>query len=234
MPKKNKYLDFVSDEHFLECVKYVCDSYPQISTEVDMGELGELGLDVFKMIFDINTRKITVDDWINSEVIRQADKTVSNRVGEFHQKLLGGVKGWKDLGRGHSLGIDLKNDKDTIFIELKNKHNTVKGEDLKHVFDKLKRISDQYLDAFVYYAYIIPKRPGSGERVWRTSQREQCEQVMEAWGARVYEIVTRDKNALEKTWIALPKAVEEVLGQKSLIRKKDMKRLAEFFRQAFQ
>lgn len=234
MPKKNKYLDFVSDEHFLECVKYVCDSYPQISTEVDMGELGELGLDVFKMIFDINTRKITVDDWINSEVIRQADKTVSNRVGEFHQKLLGGVKGWKDLGRGHSLGIDLKNDKNTIFIELKNKHNTVKGEDLKHVFDKLKRISDQYLKAFVYYAYIIPKRPGSGERVWRTSQREQCEQVMEAWGARVYEIVTRDKNALEKTWIALPKAVEEVLGQKSLIRKKDMKRLAEFFRQAFQ
>ena len=70
-------------------------------------------IDLFKMVFDINARKINVNTWIDMERIRQSDKTISNKVGEFHQKLLGGVKGWIDLGVGHPLGVDLKNKKDT-------------------------------------------------------------------------------------------------------------------------
>ena len=31
----NKYVDFVSDEDFLECIKWVCDSYP-INDKIDM------------------------------------------------------------------------------------------------------------------------------------------------------------------------------------------------------
>ena len=226
----NKYVNFVSDKHFLECVKNVCEGYPGDEKEV---ELTKHTLDIVKMIFDMENHKINVDEWIKTEKMRQTDKTVNNKIGIFHQKLLGGVKGWEDLGTGNPLGVDLKKMDNSVFVELKNRYNTVKGEDLKHVFDKLKKVADKYPKAIVYYAYIIPKKPGSGEKVWKTSQREPNDKIIEVWGYRIYEIVTGDKKALKKMWDALPIVIEKVLEKKSAIQKKDMKKLVEFFQQTF-
>ena len=93
----NKYVDFVSDEDFLECVQYVCDVYPEHIVELDMKKLKRNALDHIKLIFDMFNNELALKHWITGERIRQADKTVSNRIGDFHQKLLGKVKGWKDL-----------------------------------------------------------------------------------------------------------------------------------------
>lgn len=230
---RNKYVDFVSDEHLLDCVKWVCDSYPEISSEVDLKKLEKNSLDPFKMIFDIINGGITVDQWIKNERMRQSDKTINNKVGEFHQKLLGGVTGWENLGTGNPLGIDLKNNKNTIFIELKNKWNTVKGEDHKNVFDKLKKVLAQNNNALVYYAYIIPKKPGSGEKIWRPSQRQPDNKILETWGARVYEIVTKDITSLEKTWRALPIAIRDFCKTKYQISSTDVNKLIKFFESTF-
>jgi len=230
MPKKNKYVDFVSDEHFLDCVKYVCESYPE---DRDKVELTKHALDALKMVFDMMNHNINTDEWISAEKVRQTDKTVNNRIGNFHQKLLGGVDGWEDLGRGHPLGIDLKKQDNSIFIELKNRYNTVKGEDLKHVFDKLKRVADENPKSIVYYAYVVPKKPGSGEKIWKTSQREADKRIMEAWGFRVYEIVTEDKEALKKVFEALPLAIKEIFKTKTLLKKEELKTVNEIFKKTF-
>lgn len=229
MSKKNKYVDFVSDEHFLKCVKWVCDAYPSKDASLDMEKFTKNSLDVFKMVFDSLKGEIDISQWVRGEVIRQNDKTISNRIGDFHQMLLGGVSGWEDLGRGHPLGIDLKNKKETIFIELKNKHNTLKGEDHKNVFDKLKRVLDSNPKSKVYYAYIIPKNPGSGERIWKPAQRTPNQSILEAWGCRVYEIVTGDGEALIKTWKILPLAISDLIKSKHNLSKEDKKQLITFF-----
>ncbi len=85
-------MDFVSDEHFLDCVKWVCDSYPS-SDNIDTEKLQRNGIDPFKMIFDIMNCNIDLERWKTNEYTRQADKTINNRIGDFHQKLLGGVQG---------------------------------------------------------------------------------------------------------------------------------------------
>ncbi|MFT4311603.1 MAG: Eco47II family restriction endonuclease [Candidatus Woesearchaeota archaeon] len=227
----NKYVDFVSDKDFLECVKWVCEAYPQINdvNEVNMKSLTKNALDPVKMVFDIFNGEIDFNQWIKNEQIRQADKTVTNRIGEFHQRLLGKVAGWEDLGRGDPLGIDLKKSDNTIFIELKNKHNTVKGEDQKHVFDKLKRVSKQNPSSKIYYAYILPKKPSSGERVWNPSQRSSKVNILEAWGGRVYEIVTQKSDSLEQVYKALPIAIATVLQNKRKITRFEKQKLKELF-----
>lgn len=226
---KNKYLDFVSDKHFLNCVKYVCDSYPEDDKNV---ELTKHSLDALKMVFDMMNHNLDFDEWIGSEKVRQIDKTVNNRIGEFHQKLLGGVNGWEDLGRGHPLGIDLKKQDNSIFIELKNRYNTVKGEDLKHVFDKLKRVADENPESKVYYAYVVPKKPSSGEKIWKTSQREEDKRIFEVWGLKVYDIVTGDKNALLKVFEAIPLAIKDIYKNKSLP-KKETEIISNIFKKTF-
>lgn len=225
--KKNKYVDFVSDDHFLKCVKHVCKGYYK------KGNLDKNGLDIFKAIFDVLNYETSYKEWEKGEEVRQTDKTVTNKIGEFHQKLLGGVDGWEDLGVGHKLRIDLKNKSNTIFVELKNKHNTVTFGKLRDLFDILKNVVDKYPKAIAYYAYIIPAKPGSGEKVWKTSHREPNPRIIEAWGKRIYEVVTGDSESLKKTWQALPKAIVKVLGNKNLINKKDMQKLIKVFQSAF-
>lgn len=234
MAKRNKYVDFVSDEHFLKCVKWVCDSYPEkANIAVDMERLKRNNIDPFKMIFDISNGKIGVDSWIKNEVIRQSDKTINNRVGDFHQKLLGGVKGWINLGTGDESKVDLKKDDNSIFIELKNKFNTVNSDSLSKVRDKLEKAVSTYPKAIAYWAYIIERDGSSGESEWVYLGRNNS-RVKKIWGSNVYQVVTGDQQALEKTWKALPFAISEVLGSKPNISKEDMDKLVEFFKSAFQ
>lgn len=233
MGTANRYVDFVSDAHFLCCVKYVCSAYPIGNSKAEIKDLTRNSLDLFKMLFDMLTSNKNVGNWIIQEKIRQSDKTISNKVGEFHQKLLGGVSGWQDLPKGNPLGIDLKKNDNSIFIELKNKHNTVKGEDLKNVFDKLKKIADKYPNAIIYYAYVIPKKPTSGEEIWRTSKREPNKRVKVIWGYRLYELVTGDKYALQKVWDKIPLAISDLLKPENNIFNEEKKELINLFHLTF-
>ena len=229
---RNKYVDFVSDEHFLKCVKHVYSAYVTKTDKRDMKRFTKNSLDMFKTLFDIKVAGLGVDEWMDIEQVRQADKTISNKVGEFHQMLLGGVDGWEDLGVGHPLGVDLKNKQETIFIELKNKHNTVTKVNLKVIFDKLKNVLDKYPKAIAYYAYIIPEKPNSGERVWKISHRDTDDRIREIWGFNLYELVTGDKNALRKVWAAIPKTLNDLSEGKQLSQE-DIDKLEELFKLTF-
>ena len=230
--KNNNYVNFVSDEHFLKCVKWVCDAYPKKVDIVDMNKLQKNIVDPFKMLFDIINGKISVDDWIKNEEIRQSDKTINNRIGEFHQKLLGGVKGWSDLGIGDDSKVDLRNDNNTIFIELKNKFNTVNADSLSKVRDKLSLVVTNNPKATAYWAYIIDKDGSSGEASWNYLG-DNNHKIKRVWGARVYSLVTGDSNALERTWESLPNAISDLLGKEHKLNPNEMVKLIQFFKSAF-
>jgi len=230
----NKYVDFVSDEYFIKCVKHVCDTYSKIAgrtPEEKRARLTKNALDSFKMVFDIMNRGFNLEKWVDNEHERQADKTVNNKIGEFHQMLLGGVNGWTYLGKGHSTGMDLKKNDDTIFIELKNKFNTVKGENFPNLFDKLKKVVDENSNTIAYYAYITAKNGTSGERVWRVSQRSENPRIMEIWGSKVYELITGKSSSLEKTWSALPTAITDLIPNATL--NGDEQTFKKFFNDSF-
>ncbi|MEK6948246.1 MAG: Eco47II family restriction endonuclease [Nanoarchaeota archaeon] len=227
MHRKNKYVDFVSDEHFLKCVKCVCDAYPIKSGSIDMKRLRKNGIDIFKMLFDVVNSNISVDDWVKNEVIRQSDKSINNKVGEFHQKLLGGVKGWVDLGIGDDSKVDLKNNENTIFIELKNKFNTVNSDSLIKVRDKLVLAVKNNPKAIAYWAYITKKDGSSGEAIWNY-KGDNNPQIKCMWGARVYGLVTNDATSLEKTWKAIPQAINDLFNKK--LSSDDLSKLMSFFK----
>lgn len=115
----NKYVEFISDKDFLECVKHVVDFYLSDEyKETPMTVLKESknDIDAIKTIFDVSVKQIGFDGWANKEMERQQDKTINNKIGEFHQELLGKVEGWVDLGIGDETEIDLKKEDNTVFI----------------------------------------------------------------------------------------------------------------------
>ncbi len=226
---KNKYVDFVSDAFFLKCIGSVCNAYYEIKEDVSIEDLKGNGLDPFKTVFDIANRGLDFDSWIKGEVSRQADKTLNNKIGEFHQNLLGGVVGWTNLGVGDDSKLDLKKDDNSIFIELKNKYNTTNADSADKVRDKLENAIKRHPTATAYLAYIISKDNGSGQKVWNKRGRKVDERIRKIWGADVYGLVTGDKLALKKTWQALPIAISDYFKVEQKISKADMKKLIEHF-----
>jgi len=195
------YVDFVSDEHFRECVKYVCEGYNE--TIHDEKWLHKYGLDVFKIIFDMGVKKLTYNQWYDTEILRRDDKTISNRIGEFHQKLLGGVSGWEDLGRGHI--FDLKKTDNSVFIELKNKQRTVNSEGIEMIKQKIVNGLKEHPTSTFYWAYLIAENGLSEEKEWLSSTQKIIT------GSKIYELITKDPKALQKIWKVIPKVIEDVL-----------------------
>ena len=229
----NKYVDFVSDEYFKNCVKWVCDTYIDPSLEFDKKKIQRNGIDPFKMVYDIVIRNLDFISWILREKARQYDKTSGGKIGDFHQKLLGGVSGWTDLGMGDETKVDLKKDDNTIFIELKNKHNTVNSDSLKSIRGKLERITEKYSNSTAYWAYIIEKNGTSGESEWNYLG-DNNPKIRKIWGSKLYELITGKYDALEKTWIALPIAINDILKNTKAIKSADKKELQEWFKDAFE
>ncbi len=232
---KNKYVNFVSDKDFLKCVEHVCKGYAEARENLSIDDLRSNGLDPFKTIFDLINKRLNFDTWLKNEEMRQADKTLNNRIGEFHQKLLGNVKGWMDLGTGDDSKVDLMKEDKSIFIELKNKFNTVNSDSLDKVRDKLEKAIQQNRTAKAYWAFIISKNNSSGDKVWIKKGRKASDRIRVIYGSKVYELVTRDKDALKKTWLALPRAINDYFRGKSvMILEEDMKKLVGLFGLALQ
>jgi hypothetical protein len=219
MSSINKYVDFVSDEDFLEAVNHVVGAYSLEEKSVpeddiiNILEKSKNTTDEFKAIFDVVTKQKTFENWRIAELERQEDKTINNKIGEFHQILLGKVNGWVDLGIGDSTQIDLKNEDNTIFIELKNKHNTMNSSSSKTCREKLENVLKDYPNAITYWAFIVSNKYKSEEKIWKYKKIENP-QIRIITGKKVYELITGDPNALEKVYYAIPKAIEDLLGTK--------------------
>jgi hypothetical protein len=53
------------------------------------------------------------------------------------------------------------------------------------------------------------------------------------WGSKLYELITGKPDAVERTWIALPIAIKDILKDSKTISSLDMKELQIWFKDAF-
>ncbi|HIF9355701.1 TPA: Eco47II family restriction endonuclease [Photobacterium damselae] len=156
--------------------------------------------------------------WKSSELMRQTQKTIQNHVGTFHQKILGHVDGWHDLGTGSV--VDLVNDELKIIAEIKNKYSTVTGGDLSNKYYSLDNLispkHSKYKGYTSYFVQIIPKKPERYNTPFTPSDKEKgslCtsnELIRVIDGASFYQIVTGRKNALRELHSVLPKVIEKI------------------------
>ena len=231
----NKYVDFVSDTHFKKCVKEVWNSYnSQIRLDK---ELQKNGIDPIKMMFDIKYHNLNFKSWKQRESIRQNSKTSGDRIGEFHQNLLGGVRGWTNLETGHGSGLDLKKDDDTIFMELKNKNNDLNDNVEKALRTKMLAQHKKTPDAIIYFAYICATNKKSEEKHWKPTTKYKKklhhEKIRRISGSRVYELVTGKKDALKQVYDALPPAIKDVSNIDNALSRKDQKEFDKWFGLAY-
>lgn len=206
---KNKYVDFVSDEHLIKCISNLYNSYNQSKKEFTKAKFYNNKVDAFKLTFDSKFNGLSEEELIKLEMSRQIDKSVNNAIGTFHEEVLGGVYGFSS---GKLSGYDIKADDDSLFAEIKNKHNTMNSSSAESAFQKLSRFADDYRQATCYLVQILAKK--SFLKKWEgiINRREYSHsRVFIISGDRFYGLLTGDDKAFFKLYKALPVAINDFL-----------------------
>ena len=159
-------------------------------------------LDPFSSMIEASINNLDYKNWLKAETARQHQKTLQNEIGNLHQKLLGNIIGVEDLGVGGVVDIVCHQKK--ILAEIKNKHNTTKGNHKVAIYDDIATLlsKPEYKGYTGYYVEIIPKKPNQfnipftpSDNTTKTNRSERAD-IRKIDGKSFYELLTDDKNAI--------------------------------------
>ena len=206
---KNKYVNFISDEHLLTCIGNLHNAYLKAKNNITKKNFYSNKVDTIKLTFDSKFNDIDEEKLIQSEILRQIDKSINNSIGTFHEQILGGIKGFE---AGNLSGYDIKATDNTLFADIKNKHNTMNSSAAEALFQKLKRYADDYKQAKCYWVQILAK--GSFCELWSgdiNGKEYSHSRVYKISGDQFYALLSGQQDAMFQLYKALPSAIKDYL-----------------------
>lgn len=129
---RDYHLGFISNQDIYSHVRQTVESYRR---EITLDQFNENIVDPIKLTFDSKVYGKTLRQTIEDECFRQIDKSNSNRIGYFHQNL------FRYAGNGWVVpkeGFDVENERLHIYVELKNKHNTMNSASSQKTYMKMQ------------------------------------------------------------------------------------------------
>jgi hypothetical protein len=204
-------LGFISDEEIFNHVKNTVSQYRR---SINLQEFNKNIIDPIKLTFDAKIYGQTIRQTIESECIRQIDKTNNNCIGYFHQNLFKHAgNGWEVPANGDKGGFDVINDEKHIYVEMKNKHNTMNAASSQKTYIKMQGKILEDDKALCMLVEIIAKR--SQDIKWNITvdkNPRSHKQIRRVSIDKFYEVVFNDKNAFFKLCKALPVILDDVIA----------------------
>ena len=207
---KNKYVDFISDKHLLTCIAGLHKSYLKAKQNITKSSFYINKVDTIKLTFDSKFNNIDEESLIQAEILRQIDKSINNSIGTFHEQILGGIDGYEV---GNLSGFDIKATNETLFADIKNKHNTMNSSSAEALFQKLARYADNYKKAKCYWVQILAKN--SFNELWKgeiNGKEYSHSRVFKISGDQFYSLLSRQDDALFQLYKILPIAINDYLN----------------------
>ena len=208
------YVSWIADEDF----KSVTATLIQSFEDAQKKNFERNVIDPFTLLFEMSLFQLSGDAWKETEKHRQAQKALTNAVGNFHQKLLGKVAGWQDLGTKHQ--VDLLNTQRRIIAEVKNKFNTLNAGGFVKLYNTLDSLVSEKASVFKgytsYYVEIIPENGALFNECFTPSNSStgtKCSEnplVRRIDGISFYALVTGVDDALKQMFMALPRVICDI------------------------
>lgn len=207
------YLNFISDENIIKHIKQTLATYSDTIKSINLDKFNSNLIDPIKLTFDSNVYNKDLETIIKEEIARQRDKTNTNAIGYFHQNIFKYLNNCEVPEHGFDV-IFTKPNGSKIYVELKNKHNTMNSSSSQKTYMKL---SSKALDETTCECYLVEIIARKSQNVaWYVSldgQRVGNEKVRRVSIDKFYEIVTGDKDAFCKLCKVLPRLINEIVSQ---------------------
>ena len=201
-------LGFISDKDIYNHVKETVLRY---SVGIDLKEFNSNIVDPIKLTFDAKVYRRTLEEVIASECLRQMDKSNNNHIGYFHQNIFQYAgNGWEVPNEG----FDVVNEDRHIYVEIKNKHNTMNSAASQKTYMKMQNKIVRDSHATCMLVEVIATK--SQNKTWVvTVDKEQFnnEHIRRVSMDKFYEIVFGDTFAFAKLCRTLPVILDDVIKE---------------------
>lgn len=219
-------IDFISQEDFKKHVKNTIKHYGNKLVSYDVKKFNRNLIDPVKMIFD---KAVYGEDWetiIANEIFRQRDKSNTNEIGYFHQRIFSYIEHCRVPDNGKEGGwdviyespegyvLDNGNKVAKVCVELKNKHNTMNSSSAGKTYMKMQ---NQLLHDDNCVCFLVEAIAARSQNViWQTTvdgQKVSHNRIRRVSIDRFYEIVTGQSDAFYQICKVLPEIVKEVIDE---------------------
>lgn len=207
-------LSFISDVNLFNHVKETIEKY---RFKINLKEFNKNLIDPIKLTFDSKVYGKTIEEIIDLETVRQMDKSNSNNIGYFQQNIFKYIYYKNTQETNWSVpkkGFDIINNVDKIYVEMKNKHNTMNSSSSSATYMKMqdKLLNDNEATCMlveviakdsqnIKWAVSLKGNPMSNDKIRRVSID------------KFYELVTGEKEAFKQLVEALPQVMDDVLEE---------------------
>jgi len=137
------------------------------------------------------------------------DKSNTNHIGYFHQNIFKYIDGEWDVPKQ---GFDLINEKEKIYVEMKNKHNTMNSSSAQKTYIAMQNKILKSADIQCMLVEVIAKK--SQNAPWKiTLNAEQYlhDNIRRVSIDKFYEIVTGNATAFRNLCEVLPQVLDDVI-----------------------
>lgn len=207
---KNKYVNFISDQHLLECIANLYNAYSRAKKNISKINFYSNKVDTIKLTFDSKFNSLDEATLIDAEILRQIDKSINNAIGTFHEEILGGISGFE---RGNLSGYDIKANDNSLFADIKNKHNTMSSSASESLFQKLIKYAEKYPNSKCYWVQILAT--SSFNKKWEASLNGTLyshNRVYKISGDEFYKLLSKQDDSFFQLYKCLPQAIEDYLS----------------------
>lgn len=217
-------LSFISEDDLNLHVRETIKKYGDKLQSFNLVRFNKNIIDPIKLIFDKTVYKATWEETVSNEVFRQRDKSNNNDIGYFHQRLFQYIKnchvphngeegGW-DVIYKNPAGIALPENAvvHTIYVEMKNKHNTMNSSASAKTFIKMQNQLLHDDDCACFLVEAIAKK--SQNIKWDTTvdgQKVKHKLIRRVSLDQFYALVTGQQDAFYQLCMVLPDVIKKVV-----------------------
>lgn len=202
----NYNLGFISNENLY---KHVKDTVKKYRFNINLKKFNKNLIDPIKLTFDATVYQKSFEEIIEGEIIRQMDKSNTNHIGYFHQNIFQYINSDWIIPKN---GFDLINEKEKIFVEMKNKHNTMNSSSSQKTYITMQNKILEGADITCMLVEVIAKN--SQNIPWKISingNQFNHDNIRRVSIDKFYALVTGDIYAFRKLCEVLPNVLNDVI-----------------------
>lgn len=219
-------LKFISENDFKNHVKETIEKYDEKLNSFDLKRFNKNTIDPIKLIFDKTVYGATWEEIVRNETFRQRDKANNNDIGYFHQRMFqyiqncyvppNGQEGGWDIIYKNPKGISIPNEDSvhTVYVEMKNKHNTMNSSSAAKTFIKMQ---DQLLKEKDCACFLVEAIAQHSQNIkWETTvDKHKCSnnRIRRVSMDQFYALVTGEENAFYKMCMVLPEVIKQTVSE---------------------
>lgn len=225
-------LSFIDEEDFYRHIRATIEKYGEKLKSFDLKRFNKNTIDPIKLIFDKSVYRSSWEEIINSEIFRQRDKSNNNDIGYFHQTIFQYINHCRVPANGEEGGWDVIFEKEDgivlpdgnkvrrIYVEMKNKHNTMNAASSGKTFIKMQNQLLKDDDCACFLVEVIAKQSQNSK--WEPKvdgQKLGHKYIRRVSLDQFYALVTGQKDAFYQLCMVLPHVIQktvEEMGQSTI------------------